>query len=786
MLWNYLKIGCRNLLKNKGFSVINIAGLAIGMASAILIFLWIYDETTYEQFHEKKDRIYEAWNLAHFSGELHAWNTTPKVLASAVQKDLPEVEKTTRAAWQKRIQFAIGEKKINATGQQVDSTFLSIFSFPLLKGDPATALMDPLGVVITENLAKSLFGSTDVLGKTVRIDNRKEKMVTGVAANPPVNSRFQFEYLLPWADLRADNDDDAYWGNNSVRTYVLLKQNASPESANAKMKVLKPRYDKDDPHWQMFLYPMSRWRLYSSFESGKEAGGIIVYVRIFATVAVLILLIACINFMNLSTARSEKRAKEVGIRKVAGALRGHLVAQFLGESILIAFMAGILALLIVILTLPGFNRLAEKSMHLPFGEPRLWLLLLGIILITGLTAGSYPAFYLSAFRPVSVLKGTFRKINTLITPRKLLVVTQFSIAIMLILSTVVIRKQLQYAQSRQVGYDKGGLTYMFMTGDMDRNYLLIREELLQSGAASAVTKTSSPLTQNWSDTWGIYWDGKSPDDKTDFDRFSADENFATTAGLILVMGRDFDLKKYPTDSTAMLLNESALKTMGFKDPLGRIVKDGDREYHVVGVFKDFILGSPYYPTKPMVVEGASGWFSVIHVKLNNKNNVAANLEKMEAICKKYNPQFPFEYQFVDEDYGRKFANEQRIATLSAYFAALTIFISCLGLFGLAAYMTATRVKEIGVRKVLGASVISITSLLTKDFLKLVGISFVIGAPVAWYCMHHWLQSYPYRTTIGWWLFVLTGVLTAAIAICTVGYSAVKAALANPVKSLRSE
>lgn len=786
MLFNYLKIGCRNLLKNKGFSAINITGLAIGMASAILIFLWIYDEVTYEQFHEKKDRIYEAWNLASFSGELHAWNTTPKVLAAAIQKDLPEVETTTRAAWPQRIQFAVGEKKINASGQTVDSTFLQVFSFPLLKGDPATALMDPLGVVVTEDLARSLFGSTDVLGKTVRIDNRKEKKITGVAATPPVNSRFQFEYLLPWADLRADGDDDSYWGNNSVRNYVLLKANASPASANAKMKVLKPRYDKEDPNWQMFLYPMSRWRLYSSFESGKETGGIIVYVRIFATIAILILLIACINFMNLSTARSEKRAKEVGIRKVAGALRSHLVGQFLGESVMIAFIAGLLAVLIVVLSLPGFNRLAEKTMRLPFGEPAFWLLLLGIIVLTGVVAGSYPAFYLSSFRPVSVLKGTFRKINALITPRKLLVITQFSIAIMLILSTIVIRKQLQYAQERQTGYDKAGLTYMFMTGDMDKNYLLIRQELLQSGAAASVTKTSSPLTQNWSDTWGIFWDGKSPDDKTDFDRFSADENLAVTAGLTMVMGRDFDLSKYPTDSTAMLLNESALKTMGFKDPLGRIVKDGDMEFHIVGVFKDFILGSPYYPTKPMVVEGAKRWFNVIHVKLNNKNSVAANLKKMEAICKKYNPQFPFEYHFTDEEYDKKFANEQRIATLSAYFAALTIFISCLGLFGLAAYMTATRVKEIGVRKVLGASVSSITGLLTKDFLKLIGISFLIGAPIAWYCMHHWLQSYPYRTTIEWWLFALTGLLTAAIAIATVGYNAIKAALANPVKSLRSE
>lgn len=786
MLFNFLKIAFRNLLKSKGFSAINIIGLAIGMASAILILLWIGNETSYDNFHEKKDRIYEAWNLAHFSGELHAWNTTPKILSKALQSDLPEIETTVRVNWPSYYLMEVGDKKISVTGNIVDSTFLDVFTFPLLKGNPKQALMDPSSILITEELAMKLFGTKNVLGQTIKLDNKNSRKVTAVLKTLPKNTRFTFEYLLPWSYMRTFGGDDDSWGNNSTRNYALLKPGASIASANAKMKVLKPRYDKEEPKWQMFLYPISRWRLHSNFENGKESGGLIEYVKIFGMIAAFILLIACINFMNLSTARSEQRAKEVGIRRVIGALKSNLIGQFLGESVLISLISGLIALVIVQLALPGFNQLTEKSLSIPYSNPVFWLQFFGFVILTGFIAGSYPAFYLSSFRPTSVLKGTFRKVNALITPRKALVVLQFTFATILILSTIVVRRQLQHAQDRQAGYNKDNLIYHHMTGDIEKNFLLIKQELLSTGAAVSVTKSSAPLSQGWSNSWGFEWAGKSPNDKTLFDKVCADEHLATTAGLQMVKGRDFNLTEFPTDSTGVLLNESAAKAMAFKEPIGQIVKDDGIDWHVVGVFKDFILGSPFYPTNPMVIEGAKGWFNVIHFKMNSKNKTADNIAKAETIFRKYNAQFPFEYKFIDEDYAAKFENEKRIATLAALFAGLTIFISCLGLFGLATYMTATRIKEIGVRKVLGASVGSIAGLLSKDFIKLVLVAFCIGSPIAWYAMYRWLEGYPYRTSIEWWLFVLTGTIAIAIALATVSFQAIKAAVMNPVKSLRSE
>jgi putative ABC transport system permease protein len=786
MVFNYLKIALRNLLKSKGFSLINIIGLSIGMASAILIMLWINDEVSYDQFHEKKDRIYEAWNRNTYDGNLSAWNTTPKVLAKTMQQDFPELEKTVRVNWPSNFLMTVGEKSVMISGNIVDSGFLQVFSFPVLKGDAATALYDNSSIVITRKLALKLFGTEDAIGKNIKIDTRDNFTVSAILKDLPTNSRFNFEFLVPWSYLRRTGGDDEYWGNNSTQTYALLKPNTNLEAVQTKMKGLRKKYDKDEPKGEFFLYPIKRWRLYSNFENGKESGGLIEYVKIFSLIAVFILLIACINFMNLSTARSEKRAKEVGIRKVIGAMKANLIGQFLGESILISFLAGILALFLVQLSLPAFNNLTNKILAIQFTDPVFWAIFLGFILVTGIIAGSYPAFYLSSFKPTSVLKGTFKKVNAVVTPRKMLVVVQFSFAIMLILSTIVVSKQLKYAQDRHSGYAKDNLVYHFTTGDIEKNYQLIKQELLSSGVAKSVTKTSAPLTQGWSNSWGFQWAGKPADDKTIFDRYCADEDLVTTAGLQLVQGRDFDLEKFPTDSLGILLNESAVKAMGLKDPIGAQIGDNGEQWHVVGVFKDFILQSPFYPTKPMVVEGAKAWFNVIHFKLNGQNNTAANLKKAESIFKKYNPNYPFEYKFIDEEYAQKFQNEQKIAKLSGLFAALTIFISCLGLFGLATYMTATRVKEIGVRKVLGASVGSITGLLSKDFIKLVLIAFVIASPLSWWAMDSWLKNYPYRTAIEWYLFLITGALALFIALVTVSFQAIKAAISNPVTSLRSE
>ncbi|HRI21827.1 MAG TPA: FtsX-like permease family protein, partial [Panacibacter sp.] len=583
-------------------------------------------------------------------------------------------------------------------------------------------------------------------------------------------------------------DDDNNWGNNSTRTYVMLKPNATLASVAPKFKTFKVKYDKDEPNWEMFLYPMSKWRLHSSFANGVEDdGGRIVFVKLFGIIAAFILLIACINFMNLSTARSEKRAKEVGIRKVVGAKKGSLIGQFIGESILISFLAGMLAIGIVLLSLPAFNELTDKKLFIDFASPYFWLAAIGFVMFTGILAGSYPAFFLSSFQPVKVLKGSFKKAQALVTPRKVLVVLQFTFAIILIICTIIVKQQIDYAQDRETGYNKSNLVYHMFTGDIEKNYALIKNELLTSGTVVSVTKTSAPLTQSWSDGWGQEWEGKDPNDKTDFRRFDADEGLVKTIGLQLVQGRDFDPGKYLTDSNAMMINESALKVFKFKNPLGQIVTDNGQQWHIVGVFKDFILESPYEPTKPMLVYGLnSNWYSVIQMKLNDKNTTAQNLKTAETIFKKYNPQYPFEYKFVDKEYGKKFEDEKRTGILAGLFAGLTIFISCLGLFGLATYMAENRIKEIGVRKVLGASVGGIAALLSIDFIKLVFISFVVAAPISYWAMHTWLLDYNYRVPIQWWVFALAGLLSLLIAIITVSFQAIKAAIANPVRSLRSE
>jgi ABC-type antimicrobial peptide transport system permease subunit len=642
--------------------------------------------------------------------------------------------------------------------------------------------------VITETLARKLFDGADAMGKMIKLDNKDNFMVTGILKDLPNNSLFKFEYLLPWSYLRENGNDDENWGNNSTSTYVLLKPNASRASVDAKMKVLKGKYDKEETKWEMFIYPIDRWRLYGSFTNGVEDGnGRIEFVRLFGIIAAFILLIACINFMNLSTARSEKRAKEVGIRKVVGAQKASLIMQFIGESVLLAFIAGIIAIGIVLFVLPSFNQLIDERVGIDFGSSAAWLGALAFIVCTGILAGSYPAFFLSSFQPVKVLKGTFKKAHALVTPRKLLVVLQFTFAIVLIICTVIVKQQIDYAKDRETGYNKNNLVYHFMSGDIHKNIELIKNELFSSGVAVSATKVSSPITQSWSDGWGQEWEGKDPNDKTDFYRYTQEGGLGVTAGLQFIKGRDFDLKTFPTDSTGMIINESALKVMKFKDPIGKRVKDNGIDWHIVGVIKDFILTSPYEPTRPMLISGPKNdWFNVVLIKLNNKNTTAANLQKAEAIFKKYNPEYPFEYKFVDDEYARKFEDEKRIGTLAGIFAALTIFISCLGLFGLATYMAENRVKEIGVRKVLGASVAGITTLLSKDFLKLVLTSFVLAAPLAWWMMHQWLLDYPYRVQIQWWVFALAAILSILIAILTVSYQAIKAAIANPVKSLRTE
>jgi putative ABC transport system permease protein len=793
MIRNFFKVAYRNLLRSKGFSAINITGLAVGMAAAILLLLWIKNEVSYDNFHEKKDRIYQVWNRAPNDGEIKTWGLVSEPTAPAIEKDIPEVERVVRTDQGNDNMLSVGDKKIIKEGLRVDTGFLQVFTFPMLKGNPTTALNGSYSIVLTEKTAKSLFGNDEAMGKIIKFDNKDDFTVTGVLKDLPNNSSFDFEYLLPWEVLvRNRKEPDLGWSDNSTPTYVLLKPNTSLASVVPKIRVLRQNYEKDakKTNWELFLYPMERWRLYSSFTNGVEDdGGRSGFVKLFAIISGFILLIACINFMNLSTARSEKRAKEVGIRKVSGARKGSLIGQFISESVLVAFLAGVIAVILVQLSLPAYNNLVEKQLSINYGDIYTWLAIMGFILFTGLLAGSYPAFFLSSFRPVEVLKGTFKKANAVISPRKVLVVLQFTFTIVLIICTVIVKQQIDYARDRKSGYNMDHLVYHFMTGDIPKNYDLIKNELLSAGVATSITKTNSPITRRGSDGPGQSWKGKDPDDRTSFDRYLEDEGLGTTAGLQFVQGRDLDLKKFPTDSTGLIINESALKIMKFKDPIGQTVNDLGIDWHIVGVIKDFILTSPYEPTRPILLCGAKSSFlrfNVIQMKLSGNNTTAQNLAKMGAIFKKYNPDYPFEYKFVDEEYAKKFANEKRQGILAALFAGLAILISCLGLFGLAAFMAENRIKEIGVRKVLGASVAGITALLSKDFVKLVVISFIIAAPMAYWAMSKWLITYTYRVDISLWVFAFAGLLSILIALLTVSYQSIKAAIANPIKNLRAE
>jgi ABC-type antimicrobial peptide transport system permease subunit len=786
MLQNYFKIAWRNFVANKGFSTLNILGLATGIAATAIILIWIEYEVSFDKFHEKGDRIFIAYNLdKNTQGEYWAWNTTPKVMASAIQQDYPEVEKTTRVNWPYSALFSYEDKRIKASGNIVDSSFLSVFTFPLLFGSAEQVLMEPNNIVITKSFAAELFGNADPMGKTILLENEYSFTVSGVLEDLPDNSRFAFKYLVPWAFARQTGDDDNYWGNNSTSTYVLLKDGTKLSDFNKKIKHLRKKHEGGE-EMETFLYPFSRMHLFGNFEGRNESGGLIDGIRLFAIIAIFVLVIACINFMNLSTARSEKRAKEVGIRKTIGAGRFSLLVQFLGESLLVSFISFLVGIGIIFIMLPWFNNLVGVNLTVDIGNVYYWLAGLGIVLVTGLFAGMYPAFYLSSFQPVFVLKGTFKRVNAVFTPRKVLVVVQFSFAIILIISTIIVRQQIRNAQKRQAGYNKADFVFSYMEGDAEKNFQLIKNELLANGTVVSVSKSNSPITQNWTNTWGIQWQGKPEGDKTLVDRFIVDDGIVRTAGLKLLQGRDFDLAKYPTDSLGVLLNESALKLMAFKDPIGQIIQDNGHDWHVIGVVEDFVVRSPFQKITPLVIQGAKGWFNVINLKLNNNNTVKDNLAAMEKVFKKYNPEFPFNYTFVDEEYAKKFEDEKRSETLGTLFASLAIIISCLGLFGLASYMTELKTKEIGIRKVLGASVPGIAYLMSIGFLKLVFISFLIAAPIAWYAMNQWLENYPYRVSLHWGMFMVAGLLTMLIAFGTVGFQAIKAATANPVKSLRTE
>jgi putative ABC transport system permease protein len=789
MFKNYFTIAWRTLIRNRTFSIINILGLAVGMASATLILLWVQYVASIDQFHSKLDRLYEVFSNDKVDGTIRTLNSTPAIMAPELKNDFPEIEGASRINWGSRnlLSNALeGPNRISflSTGNVVDPDFLNMFDLPFVLGDPKTAFNDPQGMVVTEQLARKLFHTEDVLGRTVHMGTHSLFKITGILKDAPANTMFRdCDYYCSLGQEMIDSD----WTDIGIPTFVLLRPNTNVEALNNKLAALIPTRSGGRAKTAEFLYPVSRLALHGQFVNGRETGGLIVFIRAFSLIAVFILLIACINFMNLSTAHSQRRAKEVGIRKVTGALRPWLILQFLSESLVMAVFAGIIALLLVRLSLPAFNRFTQTPLELDYHNPRFWLSGIGFIAITGILAGSYPAFVLSSFKPVSVLKGRIDNLLSTAMARKALVVFQFSTAIVLIISTIIVNRQIEYARTRQTGYNRDHLINLMYFSDSERKQSdLIRNELLSSRAATSVTKAYGPLTDNWGSSMDLKYAGKDPSVKIQVNRYAEDGGLVRTAGMQLVRGRDIDPANYPTDSTACLINESAVAAMNFKDPIGQLITEDQITYHVVGVIKNYIQESPYHSIRPMIIEGAGHFMGVMLIRLNGRRPLQEDLATAEKVFRKYNPLYPFEYSFVEEDYAAKFQFEQFIGRLSALFAGLVIFISCLGLFGLAAYTAHARIKEIGIRKVLGATVTDISLLISRDFVRLIALSILVAVPVAWLLMDNWLSAYDYRILITWDIFALAGAAALLIALGTVSYQAIKAALTNPVKTLRTE
>ena len=785
-----LKITFRNLYRGGIYSIINIGGLAIGMAAVIIIMLWVYHQWSFDRFHAKDKYLYKVWCHDEANGTFAnvGFSIGPALLDEyagfANMSRYNESEIPFKSSGSDGQNFTLSTVVVSA----VDTGFLNMFSFRMLRGDASTALKDPYSIVLTQSAARRLYGDRDMMGETIWVHDVMSFNVTGILADLPDNTGFGFDVLLPF-DRSGAGMSWSQPGGKDNRTYVELSPHVDVKAVSASIRDIISQHTGGRYTTETYLQHISKWYLYSNFEKGVSVGGRIEMLRMFVLIALLILLIACINFMNLSTARSSKYAKEVGVRKVVGACRSELIMRFLGESTLISAIAGGCALVIVLLVLPNFNAIVGEHLSLKHEQGVFWIAAWALfILITGVLAGSYPAFYLSSFRPVKVLKGYIKAGNELVTPRKALIVTQFTVAIILITSTLVIHRQINFSQSRSIGYDKSRLISFQINENSRPHKELIRRELLETGVARSVSINFASMTESQNRrTDHLRWRGKEPGNPITFERNYAEADWAKTTGVQIIQGRDIDIREYPSDSTAMLLNETAVKVMGFDDPIGEIVYEWDTRYRVVGVVKDFVLESPYDPVRPMVIGGpVNNWFNNIIVKLNDQGSIAEHIGSMEQIFSKYAPNDGFQYRIVDEVYARHFDKEQRIGSLVSWFAALAVFISCLGLFGLSAYMAENRRKEIGIRKVLGASIFDIVLLLTKEFLILVTVSLVIALPVAWWVMRQWLDGYAYRTNIPWWLLAAVAVLTISIALVTVSWQAIRASMADPVKAIKSE
>ena len=792
MVSNYVKITFRNLLKNRFSALLNIGGLAVGMAVTMLIGLWIYDELTFNKSHKNYDRIAMVMQNVINNGETGTWNAAPYPLATELRKNYGSDFKYVVLTKKESHILNYGDKKLSRSGAFFEPDAPAMLSLTMLKG--SSDLNDPSTVLLSASVANAIFGDADPIDKVIKLDNTIPVKVTGVYEDLPRNSSFSdVLYITPWQLFYNSNEwirtiSDP-WRPNAFTIYTQLADNADIDKVSlkikdAKLKNLNKELAKKKP--QLFLQPMSNWHLYADFKDGKNAGGRIKYVWLFGTIGLFVLLLACINFMNLSTARSEKRAKEVGIRKAVGSLRSQLIGQFFMESVVVAFLSFLISILLVQLSLGFFNEVADKSMFIPWGNPLFWLLGTGFSIITGIIAGSYPALYLSSFNPVKILKGTFKAGRWAAIPRRALVVFQFTVSVMLIIGTLIVFRQIQYAKNRPIGYDSNGLIALPMfTSEIHNHFNAVNDELLKTGTVVSMAEAGASTTEIYSSTSGVNWKGKDPNQPIDFPKLGVSYDYGKTIGWQFKEGRDFS-KDFAADSSSIILNEAAIQFMGLKNPVGETIQWFDESYTVIGVVKDIIMQSPYEPVRPTIFYLEVGKTNCTIIKINPFVNAGKALAQIETVFKKFNPSQPFEYRFIDEEYAKKFDNEQRIGKLAGCFAVLAIFISCLGLFGMASFMSEQRTKEIGVRKVLGASVFNVWRLLTKDFVVMVIISFCIATPLAYYFMHSWLQDYHYRAEMSWWIFALAGMASLIITVITVSFQSIKAAIANPVTSLRSE
>lgn len=786
MFRNYFLVAVRNLYRHISYSLINILGLSIGIATSILIILWIYDEVTFDSFHANKDRLYKVWFNSRFADGISSQISMPLPLREALKAKDANIKNVAVTNWGEGFLLEVGEKKINFVGMHVSEEFLDMFTYPLIAGNPDTALDQPTSILLTESTAKALFGDEDPMDKIVT-QNTYELKVTGILAEPPTNSYFSFKYLIPFAHYQATQSwiEPEDWDNNSFQMYMELQPGASIAAVEDNVRdIIQQHTEEKTSNKEVFFHPISKWRLYSIFENGKIKGGMIDYVRLFGIIGIFIMIIACINFMNLATARSERRAREVGIRKSIGSKRSELIFQFLGESIMISIIAFTMALLLVELALPFFNELVNKKLSIPFHFISFWISAIGLILLTGIISGSYPALYLSSFNPVTVLKGTIKVGRGATTPRKVLVTLQFGFSILLIIGTIVIYQQIQYVKERDVGYDREKLLMVWTNVEIENGYTALKQDLVQSGVVESVTKSNSPITAIFSSNT-LDWPGKLEDQRVSFTTIATEYDYLKTMRIKLLEGRDFS-EEYKSDSLALIINQKAQAIMAMEDPIGKKVSMWGSEFTIIGLVEDVVMGSPYQPVDPMIIVHIPDWSSTITLRFNQHSDIQTSIETIESLFKKHNPSHPFEYRFADLEFDKKFATITMIQHLSNLFAGLAIIITSLGLFGLASFTAEQRTKEIGIRKVMGASVAQLIYLLSKDFTQLLLVAFLISAPLAWWILNDFLERYPYRIDVPWWASPVTGVIALVITLMVVSTQAAKAALNNPVNSLRSE